>query len=213
MAASQTTLTAQELATERQNGTVVVDVRLPDEFTRNFIAGAINIAWSPRSLPDRLQRLIPPPAQLVFIADEEQYARLRQILPALGYSLAGRIQPDASSWASEGYTLVSVANLELEQILNRGPELLLLDVRDDDEWTEGHVTGAYHLPLPTLPGRAASFASEVGDTQAVAVICEAGVRSSTAASILHSLLKGPIYNVPAGMYGWREAAYPLETED
>lgn len=211
--APQTTLTAQQVSTERHNGAVVVDVRLPDEFTRNFISGAINIAWSPRSLPDRLQKLVPPPARLAFVATEEQYDRLQQVLAPLGYTLVGRIEPDASSWTSEGYELASVANLELEQVLNRGEELLLVDVRDDDEWAEGHASDAYHLPLPTLPERAASFASEVGDTQAVAIICEAGVRSSTAASILHSFLKGPIYNVPAGMYGWREAAYPLESED
>ena len=70
----------------------------------------------------------------------------------------------------------------LAERLRRG-DVRLLDVREDDEWEEGHVDGSMHIPYHELrdgvPGELAN-----GDGRQIAVVCSAGNRSSIAASLL-----------------------------
>ena len=70
----------------------------------------------------------------------------------------------------------------LAERLRRG-DVRLLDVREDDEWEEGHVEGSMHVPYHELrdgvPGELAN-----GDGRQIAVVCSAGNRSSIAASLL-----------------------------
>jgi rhodanese-related sulfurtransferase len=59
------------------------------------------------------------------------------------------------------------------------PGLVLLDVRRLDEWQEGHLAGAVHIPFWELEGR-------IGEVPAgeVWVYCHSGLRASISASIL-----------------------------
>ena len=56
----------------------------------------------------------------------------------------------------------------------------VLDVREDDEFAEGHVPTAHHIPLGQLEARI----DEVEDGGRVFVICRSGVRSQKGADIL-----------------------------
>lgn len=55
----------------------------------------------------------------------------------------------------EGYYVVSAANLNTELI--EGAEIVLIDVRTDSEWAEGHIDGAIHLTLRDLVTRKAEW--------------------------------------------------------
>src|SRR3954454_20014641 len=61
-----------------------------------------------------------------------------------------------------------------------GPDAILLDLREEDEWVAGHVEGARHIPMGELPARF-SEVSELADdapTGEVVVVCRSGGRSS-----------------------------------
>ena len=92
---------------------------------------------------------------------------------------------------------------ELQAIL---PETVVIDVRELDEFTSGHVPGAIHIPLSTVPVRMNELDREV-DYQ---VICEAGGRSAQACAYLEA--QGfSVANVLGGTGAWRVAGYELET--
>ena len=57
---------------------------------------------------------------------------------------------------------------------------VVLDVREPEEYAEGHVSGARSLPLSQLPARV----QEVPTDQVVYVVCQGGGRSSKAADLL-----------------------------
>ena len=57
---------------------------------------------------------------------------------------------------------------------------LLLDVRDDDEWAEGFIPGAVHIPLDQLRGRL----GELPDDREIIAYCRSGQRSYYACRIL-----------------------------
>jgi rhodanese-related sulfurtransferase len=59
---------------------------------------------------------------------------------------------------------------------------MLLDVREDDEWENGHVEGSLHFPYHDLNDR---LPREIREAEKpLAVACSAGNRSSLAASLL-----------------------------
>lgn len=82
---------------------------------------------------------------------------------------------------------------------------LLVDVREDDEWTAGHVPAALHVPLGSLPQ------TQLPTGRLVLAICRSGNRSATAAAAL--LARGvDSRNVRGGMRAWQAAGLPVSTD-
>jgi rhodanese-related sulfurtransferase len=59
-------------------------------------------------------------------------------------------------------------------------EVTLIDVRNPDEYAEGHIPGAHLIPLPELADRLA----EVPTERQVHVVCQSGGRSAQGAELL-----------------------------
>lgn len=86
--------------------------------------------------------------------------------------------------------------------------VVLLDVREDDEWQRGHAAGAQHIPMGDVPARLAEI-----DTEATLfVVCHAGGRSLRVAQYLARNGYEPI-NVAGGMLAWDGAGRPVVTDD
>jgi rhodanese-related sulfurtransferase len=85
----------------------------------------------------------------------------------------------------------------------------VVDVREPVEWTTGHVPGALLIPLGTL----GSALPAVPRDRPIVTICEAGVRSCTAASILAAAGFTDVAHVPAGSSGYRRSGLPLAFPD
>lgn len=85
--------------------------------------------------------------------------------------------------------------------------VVLLDVREDDEWQRGHAPGAQHIPMGDVPARMAEI-----DTDAqLYVICHAGGRSQRVAQYLVRNGYEPV-NVSGGMLAWAHAGRPVVTD-
>lgn len=92
----------------------------------------------------------------------------------------------------------SISTDELQEKLEAGEKVQLIDVREDDEVAAGMVPGAKHIALGTLPDRL----SEVDSSQTVHVICRSGKRSAKACEILESSGIEAV-NVDGGMLDWK----------
>ena len=78
---------------------------------------------------------------------------------------------------------------------------LVLDVRTDDEWREGHLPGALHIMGGYLPERV----DEVPRDRPLVVMCGSGYRSTIAASVLERAGFTDITNLTGGMKAWKDA--------
>jgi len=87
------------------------------------------------------------------------------------------------------------------------PGAVLLDVREDDEWTAGHAPEARHLPMSQLTGRL----DEVPAVDPLYVICRSGSRSARVVAFL-SQQGVPAVNVAGGMQSWAAAGRPMVAE-
>jgi rhodanese-related sulfurtransferase len=74
----------------------------------------------------------------------------------------------------------------------------VVDVREIDEYTDGHIPGAIHVPLQTVPDNLESFRSD----QDVFVVCQVGGRSGKACQYLIDQGVTNVVNVAGGTSGW-----------
>lgn len=89
-----------------------------------------------------------------------------------------------------------------------GKELKIIDVREPDEYHEGHVPGALLVPLGTVPENVSAFETEADEP--VLVICRSGGRSMQAAEFVVGHGANPI-NVAGGTLAWIEAGNDIVT--
>jgi len=82
----------------------------------------------------------------------------------------------------------------------RAEGAVVIDVREPDEFAEGHVVGAQSLPLSQLPTRT----QEVPKGQTVYLVCQGGGRSSQAAELL-SAAGHDVRSVAGGTKAWIES--------
>jgi rhodanese-related sulfurtransferase len=80
----------------------------------------------------------------------------------------------------------------------------VIDVREHDEYISGHIPGAIHIPLSTIPVRL----SEIDKSKTHYMICEVGGRSGQAGKFLED--QGfNVVNVVGGTGALRQIGTPL----
>ena len=96
---------------------------------------------------------------------------------------------------------------EANAILTQEPDnVVMVDVRRDDEWVSGHVAGAIHIPIDDLMGRI----DELPQGKKLLFICAAGVRSGLACEMAAAMGMSAeiLYNVEDGTPTWIEKNHP-----
>ena len=83
---------------------------------------------------------------------------------------------------------------------------IVVDVREQDEWDEGHIPGAVHIPRGHLESRIERFAP---DREAPIVLyCASGNRSAFAAKTLEQLGYEAVASHAPGYTGWKRDGFP-----
>ena len=84
------------------------------------------------------------------------------------------------------------------QVLNQKEDITILDVREVDEFQEGHIEGALNAPLSTLDKEY----EQLDSSKRYYVICQGGMRSERACQFLEA--EGfDVINVEGGMNQWQ----------
>jgi len=193
-----------------EEGALLIDLRPHAEFATAYISGSINLMFSRKSLPERLATAIPPgPKILLLSGDPTEADAAAEALqgvnrnPVLGI-FAGGIE----AWRTAGLPLITLRQVHVSdlraRLTSRHGELLLVDIRETFEWDLGYIEGSLLIPLGEIWMRAA----EIDPDRDVILICEEGIRSSTAATILLHLGFPRAANVPGGLGDWFKAGYP-----
>jgi GrxC family glutaredoxin len=113
----------------------------------------------------------------------------------------------ARTWLGGG-RVKGIAPMEAIRIINH-QDALVLDVRTDKEFNEGHVLDSLHIPLGVLSSRLGEL--EGYKDQPIIVACRSGARSAQACGILNKQGFAETYNLSGGVMAWQSANLPLTT--
>ena len=89
-------------------------------------------------------------------------------------------------------------------------DAVLLDVREDDEWSAGHIDGALHVPMNQVPQQLQSDPGPLTPDASIVVVCKVGGRSAQVTAWLrhHGF---DARNLDGGMLAWAAAGGPMES--
>ncbi|MEL7644663.1 MAG: rhodanese-like domain-containing protein [Anaerolineaceae bacterium] len=83
----------------------------------------------------------------------------------------------------------------------------ILDVREPNEWEQGHIEGATLIPLGQLLQRSGELPAD----QTIVVVCRSGNRSAQGRDILETAGFKSVTSMAGGMNDWQAQGYPVVT--
>jgi rhodanese-related sulfurtransferase len=192
-------------------GAIVVDARTNEQFDEAHIPGALSASAYDTGFATKVARVVPRDAELIVVAASDGYEQeAAALLASVGLEIRGFLSGGMTSWRSEERPVerIEVADPEaLAERMEADPDVVVLDVRDRDEYEAGHIPGSVHIPYAELADRL----GEVPAGRTVATVCSGGKRSGLAASILQRKGIGPLLHVAHGGVGtWRRLGRPIE---
>jgi len=94
---------------------------------------------------------------------------------------------------------------ELKQRLDKGDDIQIIDVREDQEVAIGRIPNSKHIPLAQVLNRM----DEIDPNRETVVHCKMGGRSARAIDALQrSGFKGKLINLRGGIIGWSNEVDP-----
>jgi len=199
-----------ELAARAADGAVVLDVRGRFPFRDGHVPGALGIGLD-GSLSTWAAWLVPYDAPLILVCNPDALPLAVRALVRVGLDgVVGYLDGGMAAWAMAGLPVEGLPQLvpaELAARLASGEPLVVLDVRTDDEFAQGHIDGALHLMGGELGESTIAVPRDGGP---IAVVCRSGYRSTAAASALvrAGFAAEDVANLAGGMVAWRAAGLP-----
>ena len=157
-----------------RGGAWIIDARPIDRFATEHIAGSISIALRD-VFATWLGWLVPDDVPLVFVVDDNQdHDLLVREARKVGYErIAGALAGGVDAWCAADRP---VARTELVDANHAVAPFI--DVRQRNEYEEGHIAGARHVELGALA------TDRVSTPDGVTVMCGHGERAMSAASLI-----------------------------
>ena len=117
--------------------------------------------------------------------------------------------PGFLSLVNDAKSRVKETNVaEVKKRMDAGEKLTLVDVREDNEWTKGHIKGAIHLGKGIIE-RDIEKAIPDFDREIV-LYCGGGFRSALSADMLQKMGYHNVFSMDGGWRGWKEKGGPIE---
>lgn len=92
--------------------------------------------------------------------------------------------------------------------MNEG-NIVVIDVREYDEFNKGHIESAVNMPLSKLKDHTANL--DAYKNNQVLIVCQDGTRSSAAGKIITKAGLNNVFVITGGMQAWQEDyKYPIK---
>jgi hydroxyacylglutathione hydrolase len=193
-----------ELERALRSNATIVDTRTAQRFATGHIPGTINIPLN-KSFLNWSGALIPLDRDFYILSDRDSDEAVKEILGELCKIGLTRVRgifrrEVINDWKSRHGALEKVAQMSPGELSGGtdGNGVQVIDVRNPDEWSHGHIPGAVHIPLAALPERF----GELNASMPIVVHCKGGGRSSIAASYLQSKGVSDVSNLAGGYEAW-----------
>jgi hydroxyacylglutathione hydrolase len=179
---------------------ILLDTRPASEFSQGFIPGAIFIGLEGR-FAEWAGSLLSYDKPLILVTPEGKEEETAIRLSRVGFSkMEGFLAGGFDTWKKAGEKIDLVIDVEADELamdIPHDPNLLIVDVRKEAEFADGHIENAMNLPLIDMTDIAQLAQFE--DNQNLYVHCAGGYRSMIASSLLK---RQGIHNLRNVLGGW-----------
>lgn len=99
-------------------------------------------------------------------------------------------------------------NVDVQTVaaIKEDPGVIVLDVREQYEYDEGHIPGVTLIPMAEIPNRL----SEIPTDKQVIVTCRSGNRSGQVTDFLREQGFDNVHNMTGGILAWQAAGLTVE---
>jgi glyoxylase-like metal-dependent hydrolase (beta-lactamase superfamily II)/rhodanese-related sulfurtransferase len=191
-------LPISDVRRRRASGAVLVDVRPVADYARAHIQGAVSIPLRAQ-FATWLGWMVPADAPIVVVRnpDQDLVELIWQALNIGVERLVGELAGGTDAWAAAGLPTAGIRLLGPAEI---DQQHRVLDVRQEAEFTAGHLPGAMHVELGSL----AHITAALTDVSTV-VMCGHGERAAGAASLLERAGHHDLAVLEGGPDDWSHA--------
>ena len=179
---------------------LVLDTRHASIFTQGHIPTSIFIGLEGR-FAEWAGSILPFDKPIILVTEngkeEETVIRLSRV----GFDkMQGYLKGGFEAWQAAGEKVDIIVDVEADELamdIPHDPNLVVVDVRRETEYADGHLKDAQNLPLHEMTDVA--HLAQFDDSQNLYIHCAGGYRSVIAASILK---KEGIHNLRNVLGGW-----------
>jgi rhodanese-related sulfurtransferase len=181
---------------------IVLDTREAAIFTHGFVPGAISIGLEGR-FAEWAGSLLPFTKTLLLVTEKGKEKETVTRLARVGFEkLEGYLDGGFEAWQAAGEPIDMIINVEPDELAMDLPfdnHLVVVDVRKEVEYADGHVKDAVNIPLETLtdPGSMA----DINEEDNLYIHCAGGYRSVIACSLIK---RQGIHNLRNVEGGWNQ---------
>ncbi|MCB8925969.1 MAG: rhodanese-like domain-containing protein [Ardenticatenaceae bacterium] len=115
-------------------------------------------------------------------------------------------EPNVSADLSEVLDLADTIDVATVASVKDRDDVVVLDVREQWEYDEGHIPGVTLIPM----GEVANRLSEIPTDKSVIVTCRSGNRSGQITDFLRQQGFDNVHNMDGGILAWEAAGYEVE---
>jgi len=164
-----------------EKGVQLIDARDKLTFAQGFIPGSINIQGN-NSFANWCGWYLSYDKPFMLLANENQLEDLTRKLMRIGLDNILGYVPGIEEYVAAGGTLQTARVLDAEGLksMMEKPDTQVVDLRGVSEYKSGHIQGADHVFVGTLPQNL----DKVQRTGNVVVLCQGGDRASIGYSLL-----------------------------
>jgi hydroxyacylglutathione hydrolase len=180
-----TPLSIETIKANLKADVILLDTRQASVFTQGFIPYSLFIGLEGR-FAEWAGSIIPFKEKIMILTEagkeEETITRLARV----GFeNIIGFVQGGFEAWKQAGEPIDLVIDIEADELkmdMNYDHKMVIMDVRKEAEFENGHVQSAINIPLQSMTEIA--MISNFEDTDNIYIHCAGGYRSVIAASIL-----------------------------
>jgi glyoxylase-like metal-dependent hydrolase (beta-lactamase superfamily II)/rhodanese-related sulfurtransferase len=200
-------LSVEEFENEIKGGALILDTRVPADFEKGFIKGALNFSLN-GSYAIWVATLIDINQPLIIVAEEGKEEESITRLARVGFeNIKGFMKGGFEAWKKKEKPIETITSIDVTEFSKRLKEnCTVLDVRKISEAASGHVKNAVIIPLTELERNIDSLSKD----EPVMVHCTSGYRSAIGTSILKARGFKNVINVFEGWSKIKNANVPIE---
>lgn len=195
-------LSVEEFKRKIQEGSVVLDTREGNEFTKGFVPGSISIGLDGR-FAEWAGSLLSFQEPMLLVTEEGKEEETLVRLARVGFDkVEGFLKGGFDAWKNAHEKIDLIINVEPDELAMDIPfdeKLTVVDVRKFAEFAEGHIKDALNIPLAEM--KDVAQIAQLEEEQNLYVHCASGYRSVIASSLLK---RQGYHNLRNVVGGWKK---------